>query len=69
AFRCVKMCMRVEFHHKKNGMSAFFARTMKSSANAVTTTTMVSNRYRTRHSRNNHLRDLDDMLPTEHGFD
>ena len=26
AFRCVKMCMRVEFHHRKNGLSACLAR-------------------------------------------
>ena len=25
-FRCVKTCMRVEFHHRKNGLSAFLAR-------------------------------------------
>ena len=36
AFRCVKMCMRVEFHHRKNGLSDFAARSMKSSALSVT---------------------------------
>ena len=44
-FRCVQMCIRVEFHHRKNGLSAFLARSMKSSALAVTSSSMVSMRF------------------------
>ncbi len=39
------MCMRVEFHHRKNGLSAFFARSMKSSALTVTSSSIVSIRF------------------------
>ena len=39
------MCMRVEFHQRKNGLSAFFARSMKSSALAVTSSSIVSMRF------------------------
>ena len=42
------MCMRVEFHHRKNGLSACFARAMKSSALAVTSSSIVSMRLRVR---------------------
>ena len=45
AFRCVKMCMRVEFHHRKNGLLDFAARSMKSRALAVTSPSMVSMRF------------------------
>jgi hypothetical protein len=45
ALRWVKMCMRVEFHHRKNGLSAFLARSMKSSALALTSSSMVSMRF------------------------
>ena len=45
AFRCVKMCMRVEFHHRKNGLSSFAARSMKSIALALTSSSIVSMRF------------------------
>lgn len=48
AFRCVKTCILVEFHQRKNGLSAFFARSMKSSAFAVTSSSIVSMRLRVR---------------------
>ena len=40
------MCIRVEFHQMKNGLSACFARSMKSSVLAVTSSSMVSMRLR-----------------------
>ena len=40
--RWVQMCMRVEFHHRKNGLPAACARSMKSSAPSVTSTSTVS---------------------------
>ena len=46
ALRCVKTCMRVEFHQRKNGLSAFDARVMKSRALAVTSSSIVSMRLR-----------------------
>ena len=39
------MCMRVEFHQRKNGLSAFFAFSMKSSASVVTSSSTVSMRF------------------------
>src|SRR5208282_195782 len=39
------MCMRVEFHHRKKGLSAFLARSMKSNALALTSSSMVSIRF------------------------
>ena len=38
--------MRVEFHQRKNGLSSFLARSMKSSALAVTSSSIVSMRFR-----------------------
>jgi hypothetical protein len=40
------MCIRVEFHHRKNGLFACLARVMKSSAFAVTSSSIVSMRLR-----------------------
>jgi hypothetical protein len=42
--RWVKICMRVEFHQRKNGLFACLARCMKSSALAVTSSSIVSMR-------------------------
>ncbi len=39
------MCMRVEFHHRKNGLFALTARSMKSSAFSVTSRSIVSMRF------------------------
>ena len=39
------MCMRVEFHQIKNGLSAFLARSMKSSALVVISSSTVSMRF------------------------
>ena len=39
------MCIRVEFHHRKNGLFACLARTMKSIALALTSSSMVSIRF------------------------
>ena len=39
------MCMRVEFHHTKNGLSALLARSMKSSAAVVNSSSTVSMRF------------------------
>ncbi len=44
--RCVKTCIRVEFHHRKNGLFATLARCMKSSALTVTSSSIVSIRLR-----------------------
>ena len=41
----VQMCMRVEFHQRKNGLSAFFASVMKRSASLVTSSSIVSIRF------------------------
>ena len=38
------MCMRVEFHQRKNGLSAFFAFSRYSSEALVTSSSMVSMR-------------------------
>ena len=43
--RCVKTCMRVEFHQRKNGLSAFFAWSMYASVPLVTSSSMVSMRF------------------------
>ena len=40
------MCIRVEFHHTKNGVSSALARSMKSSAAAVVSWSTVSMRLR-----------------------
>ena len=39
------MCMRVEFHHRKNGLRDRAARSMKSSAFSVTSRSIVSMRF------------------------
>ena len=39
------MCMRVEFHQRKNGLSAFFASSMKRIASFVNSSSMVSIRF------------------------
>ena len=39
--RCVQMCMRVAFHQRKNGLSAFFASVMKRSASLVNSSSTV----------------------------
>ena len=39
------MCMRVEFHHRKNGLSAFFASAMKRRASRVNSSSTVSMRF------------------------
>ena len=39
------MCMRVEFHQTKNGLSSFFASAMKPIASVVTSSSMVSIRF------------------------
>src|SRR5437879_13634425 len=44
AFRRVQMCMRVEFHQRKNGLSAFFASAMKRRASRVNFSSKVSMR-------------------------
>ncbi len=41
----VQMCMRVEFHQRKNGLSAFFASSMKRMASRVTSSSIVSMRF------------------------
>ena len=40
------MCMRVEFHHTKNGFPSAWALSMKASASAVTSSSTVSMRFR-----------------------
>ena len=39
------MCMRVEFHHRKNGFSALRASVMKRNASLVTSSSIVSIRF------------------------
>ena len=39
------MCMRVEFHQRKNGLSAFFASSMNRSASLVNSSSIVSMRF------------------------
>ena len=39
------MCMRVEFHQRKNGLSAFFAFSRYSRAALVTSSSIVSMRF------------------------
>ena len=39
------MCMRVEFHQRKNGLSAFFASSMKRIASLVNSSSTVSMRF------------------------
>ena len=41
----VQMCMRVEFHQRKNGLSAFFASAMKRIVSLVISSSMVSMRF------------------------
>ena len=40
------MCMRVEFHHRKNGLPSACALSMKASASVVTSSSTVSIRSR-----------------------
>jgi hypothetical protein len=44
-FRCVQTCLRVEFHHRKNGLPSFFASVMKRCACTVTSSSIVSMRF------------------------
>ena len=41
----VQMCMRVEFHHRKKGLSACFASFMKRIVSVVTSSSTVSMRF------------------------
>ena len=45
AFRWVKTCIRVEFHQRKNGLSSWCARSMKSIAPARNSSSTVSIRF------------------------
>src|SRR4029077_20487028 len=44
-FKCVQMCILVEFHQQKNGLSALCWRSMKSRPAAVISSSMVSIRF------------------------
>ena len=45
-FKCVKMCMRVAFHHTKNGLPSLCALSMKFNDSFITSSSIVSMRLR-----------------------